>query len=287
VLAVIGSQWTEILGPDGKPRILDEHDWVRVEIAKALTRPVPLIPVWVTQVRMLQARELPPELLPLRFINAVKVEPGTQFNAGMAQLVARIEAMTDLRADNYRTLVRDCRRLGMVSASYGVLSTDAVVDETIRDAKQLLAVMNDGRGFLDSKQEDIRARNDDPTKSTRFVFLHPRSDYLHSLIKKNGKSHEGQVGDIRRGFEALCETPDRKSAIEIRGSYGVFPSSYLISERYAFVSPYLCAEGGSLPIFRFAENRENNQRLYKKIADDAEKVFATAEILSAADFQSR
>jgi hypothetical protein len=174
----------------------------------------------------------------------------------------------------------------LVSASLGVLSTDPIVDETIRDAKNLLGIMNDGRGFLDSKQENIRARNDDPIKSTRFVFLHPKSDYLRSLIKKNGKSYEAQIGDIQRGFQALCEMPNRKSSIEIRGSFGIFPSSYLISERYAFVSPYLCAERGSLPIFRFAENRENSQRFYKVVADDAEKICASGEVLSFSDFTS-
>jgi hypothetical protein len=156
----------------------------------------------------------------------------------------------------------------------------------IQNAQNLIGIMNDGRGFLDSKQEDIRGRTRDDKKSTRFVFLHPQSEYLHSLIKKNLKTHAEQVGDIRRGFRALTQPSYGKSLISIRGSFGILPSSYLISERYALVSPYLSAERGSLPIFRFASDRHNKSRFYDLIVDDAEKVFSAAKDLSSSDFPS-
>lgn len=36
-LALIGPRWLTIKGEDGRPKIFDEHDWVRREIAAALT----------------------------------------------------------------------------------------------------------------------------------------------------------------------------------------------------------------------------------------------------------
>lgn len=294
VLAIIGPQWTKVPGQRGAPRILDEHDWVRTELAKAFQWKIKVLPVLVTNARMPRPDEVPPDLHDLPPIGAVTVEPGVHFESGIQELLARVEDLAGIRGDSYLQLLKECRDLGLVSASLGVFSTDPLIDDMIRSAKNLIGIMNDGRGFLDSKQEEIRNRTKDDNKTTRFVFLHPQSEYLHSLIKKNLKTHAEQVGDIRRGFRALTEVSYGKSSIEIRGSFGILPSSYLISERFALVSSYLAVERGSLPIFRYASGRDDKRpgvgvgvipgRFYDLIFEDAEKAFLAAKVLSASDF---
>jgi hypothetical protein len=287
VLAIIGPTWTKVTDERRSPRgIFDERDWVRIELAKAFEWKIKVLPVLVTNARMPRSDEVPSDLQALPPIGAVTVEPGIRFESDIKELLARVEELSGISGDNYRQLLQECRDLGLTSASVGVLSTDPLVDDMIHNAQDLIGIMNDGRGFLDSKQEDIRSRTRDDEKTTRFVFLHPQSEYLHSLIKKNLKTHAEQVGDIRRGFRALTQTSYRKSSISIRGSFGILPSSYLISERYALVSPYLSAERGSLPIFRFASGKDDKRRFYDLIVDDAEKVFAAAKDLSASDFPS-
>ena len=47
LLAVIGPRWSMVTDKTGKPRLHDSSDWIRVEIAAALTRKIRIIPVLV------------------------------------------------------------------------------------------------------------------------------------------------------------------------------------------------------------------------------------------------
>src|SRR5947207_15882010 len=60
VVAVIGPHW---LGSRGKgtSRIKDPDDFVRLEIATALQRSIPVIPVLLDETPMPQAQNLPPD----------------------------------------------------------------------------------------------------------------------------------------------------------------------------------------------------------------------------------
>ena len=46
LIAVIGPKWLA-LDTGGKPRIQDETDWVRLEIATALSKNIPIIPLLI------------------------------------------------------------------------------------------------------------------------------------------------------------------------------------------------------------------------------------------------
>jgi hypothetical protein len=73
LLAVIGPQWVSDLGSDGNRRLDDANDFVRLEIASALTRDIALIPVLVRDAKMPSAQELPADLRELVFRNAVQL----------------------------------------------------------------------------------------------------------------------------------------------------------------------------------------------------------------------
>ena len=65
LLALIGDQWLTIEDDEGRRRLDDPDDFVRLEIATALSRPdVRVIPILVDAARMPRAHELPPELEP-------------------------------------------------------------------------------------------------------------------------------------------------------------------------------------------------------------------------------
>lgn len=65
LLAIIGPQWSTVVDQQGRRRLEDPHDWVRAEIARALTRNVRVIPVLMSGAPMPEEGQLPAELTPL------------------------------------------------------------------------------------------------------------------------------------------------------------------------------------------------------------------------------
>ncbi|MEM7058072.1 MAG: TIR domain-containing protein [Pseudomonadota bacterium] len=62
LLAMIGRNWVTIKNPDGTRRLTDPHDFVRLEIAKALERNIRVIPVLVHGATMPSPEDLPDDL---------------------------------------------------------------------------------------------------------------------------------------------------------------------------------------------------------------------------------
>jgi hypothetical protein len=62
LLAVMGERWLTCTGVDGSRRLDKEHDYVRMEIAKALERGVRVIPVLVSGAKMPHQQDLPDDL---------------------------------------------------------------------------------------------------------------------------------------------------------------------------------------------------------------------------------
>jgi hypothetical protein len=65
VLAIIGPGWLTASTPTGRRRLDEPSDWVRVELASALERKIPVIPVLVDGARTPPEGELPGELVGL------------------------------------------------------------------------------------------------------------------------------------------------------------------------------------------------------------------------------
>ncbi len=86
VVAVIGPRWLEMLGE----RTADAQDFVRHEIAAALARNVPLIPVLVGGARMPRQDQLPTELAALSTRQAVEVRDD-RFDDDVARLIAALD----------------------------------------------------------------------------------------------------------------------------------------------------------------------------------------------------
>lgn len=70
MLAVIGPHWLDAKFDGGGRRIDDADDFVRIELAAALKRDIPVIPVRVGGARMPRKEELPEDLQPLVFRQA-------------------------------------------------------------------------------------------------------------------------------------------------------------------------------------------------------------------------
>jgi hypothetical protein len=73
LLAIVGLGWLESRDGAGHKRLDDENDFVRLEIASALQRDIPVVPVLVRGARMPRAEQLPDDLKELAFRNAVEL----------------------------------------------------------------------------------------------------------------------------------------------------------------------------------------------------------------------
>ncbi|HEX5103473.1 MAG TPA: toll/interleukin-1 receptor domain-containing protein [Pirellulaceae bacterium] len=95
LLAIIGPTWLKAKKGDGKLRLDDPHDMVRIELETALRREKRVIPILVTDARMPDSDELPDTLKELADRNALAVRHDPDFHRDMDRLVELMErAMT-------------------------------------------------------------------------------------------------------------------------------------------------------------------------------------------------
>lgn len=73
LLALIGLEWLSSKDAAGRIRLEDPHDFVRLELASALGRDIPVVPVLVRGARMPTADRLPDDLKDLAYRNAVEL----------------------------------------------------------------------------------------------------------------------------------------------------------------------------------------------------------------------
>jgi tetratricopeptide (TPR) repeat protein len=90
LIAVIGKRWLLASDEEGKRRLDNTEDFVRLEISTALKRSIGVIPVFVDGASMPPAHQLPYDLKLLARRNALEVSHN-RFNADFGRLVAAIE----------------------------------------------------------------------------------------------------------------------------------------------------------------------------------------------------
>ena len=90
-LAVVGPTWLTITGTDGKRRLEDPNDFVALEVASALKREVPVIPVLVHDAKMPSATLLPESLQSFAFHNSVEISHA-RWSSDVALLIEALKA---------------------------------------------------------------------------------------------------------------------------------------------------------------------------------------------------
>ena len=73
LLALIGTDWADARDADGKRRLDDVNDFVRLEISSALKRDIPVIPVLVRGAKMPRLEQLPLDCQELCYRNGVEL----------------------------------------------------------------------------------------------------------------------------------------------------------------------------------------------------------------------
>src|SRR5215475_1217553 len=92
LLAIIGPHWLESRD-DGRKRISERADPVRIEIETALEGGIPVVPVLVDGASMPGEDQLPDTLKDFAFINAAIVDIGRDFRQHMDRLIRAIDGI--------------------------------------------------------------------------------------------------------------------------------------------------------------------------------------------------
>jgi hypothetical protein len=98
LLALIGKQWLTVTDGQGRRRLDDPEDFVRLEIEAALARDVRVIPILVDEARMPPASELPGSLAGLVRRQALELSPA-RFDFDTGRLLRVLDAtLAEVRA---------------------------------------------------------------------------------------------------------------------------------------------------------------------------------------------
>jgi TIR domain len=97
LLAVIGRNWFGATDEDGRPRLEDPRDYVRLEIEAGLTRDIRVVPVLIHGVKLPRDAKLPEPLMPLLERNAVELSRA-YWDFDVAKLLGAIERVVGERA---------------------------------------------------------------------------------------------------------------------------------------------------------------------------------------------
>jgi formylglycine-generating enzyme required for sulfatase activity len=95
LIAIIGPDWLATQDGDGRRRIDNTADWVRIEIESALARNIPVIPLLVRKARLPRPDELPHSLQNLAYRNAATARAGRDFHRDMDVLIRGIEILIE------------------------------------------------------------------------------------------------------------------------------------------------------------------------------------------------
>src|ERR1700761_7506732 len=86
LLAIIGPNWLKATDEKGQSRLEQARDYVRIEIASALKREIPVIPVLVNGAAMPAENDLPDDLKPLVNRHALELRH-TRFDGDSAAII--------------------------------------------------------------------------------------------------------------------------------------------------------------------------------------------------------
>lgn len=90
MLALLGDTWLDVCDADGKRRLDNPDDDVRLELEKALARNIPIIPVLCSSARLPAPSRLAPSLAPLVTRNAIELRPDNNLRGQLDELVRSV-----------------------------------------------------------------------------------------------------------------------------------------------------------------------------------------------------
>lgn len=155
-LSVIGPGWTEVKDGEGRRRLDNPNDWVRIEIETALQQKKTIIPVLLNHAEMPRALGVPESLAPLTRINAARLTH-ERYGADMRGLitvikVTRAEAKGSFGSE--RGQKNDAPTKPDWASAMGRDSFGLWIEISVGDARQKLRWIAPGKFLMGSPATD-------------------------------------------------------------------------------------------------------------------------------------
>lgn len=248
LLAIIGPDWVgetqDHQGALEGRRIDDDADFVRLEVASALSRSIPVVPVLVRGAKLPKPDDLPPDLREIVFRNAIEIGSGAAFHESVSRLLRGLRHHAESQKSHEVTepLVRDAADSSQpktVSTS-GKSSTNDIVNQPATQRKH---VAQDVSTNVEWPEIDIRVQSLPPTEvrstqGSKFLRIAPRQ------IVMDGKR-----------YRSACRAAKRAGSVTIN-HFGL-PSSNLIGWNMSL-------RGGSKRLTKLWQYDVENRELAEK-----------------------
>lgn len=139
LLAIIGPRWLEIADEQGRRRLDNPADWVRVEIAGALAGGKRVIPVLVGGADIPRAEDLPDDLKPLARRQVIRITP-ERFKADAQGLVNQIKgALAEAEARRHAETEADRAALAEAERQRQAAEDARVAERVRQEAERMRA----------------------------------------------------------------------------------------------------------------------------------------------------
>lgn len=163
LLAIVGPQWKG-QSPDGKARIQQETDLVRIEVEAALQRDIPVIPVLVGNATMPQPADLPDGLQDFAFRHAVKVDALEDFDDHVRRLIRSLDRLVQTQPSSPQ---QETRRPKAPTAASEKATDESADHLPVPNASAGNSLMSETAGRVETIQPDGAPKSDLPI----FIFV--------------------------------------------------------------------------------------------------------------------
>ncbi len=225
LLVVVGPRWFG-RNEDGQPRLFDEEDWVRIEVATALEKKIPVIPLLVEGARMPKRAELPEDLQGFAFRQAAVLDVGVDFRVHMERLTKSMDRILASKklpkppaiSENVISISKDQdpapEEPPEPQPAQKVVSSDIVSESAARisavETMQLPQAVSEDVISAEKKQSsishsDLPLANDPPPKPTELASDRP--DHSSLADEKPPSDQEGLTLELVRPSESVALQP--------------------------------------------------------------------------------
>src|SRR5262249_54546001 len=145
LLAVIGPNWADARDEDGSRRLDNPTDFLRIEIAAALQRDIPVVPILLDGSRMPKPEQLPDNLKGIASRQGLDVRHSS-FDTDMEKLIRGLRLGLELENDPSPKPDQSARVPKVAERS----KTSSLKDGPDRQQNQYTRVVGDGRIKIDA-----------------------------------------------------------------------------------------------------------------------------------------
>jgi hypothetical protein len=166
--------------------------------------------------------------------------------------------------------------LGMTEIMPDAQSYD--FDEMLLNVPNLTAVLNDGRTWVANNALSLQARFQDKAKHTTIVLVHPQSEFVTVLARKQGIDDATVRAKLAETLRRLVTCGGRADNLRVLGHRLYNPHTVFITDGFAIITPYFHSRTRHRgPAIRF--NDTNHSSFYRELRKDIDALVLDCEPL--------